>query len=122
MSQNKLLETVTSVFSDDDNIFLEAKPTKKQILDILAESNLNAAAGSDGIPMIIYKACWDSLGDILNVVFQALFEGKKLPPSMRTAMMVFCPKPKKPDSIKPSDKRRVSIVNCDFKLYEGIIS
>ena len=41
---------------------------------------------------------------------------------MRTAMMIFSTKPKKPHSIKPEDKRRLSILNNDFKLYEGLIS
>ena len=121
-SQNKLLENVSVVFTDADNDFIESKPTKKEILDILSESNLNASAGSDGIPSIVYKECWDSLGDSLFDVFNALFAGDLLPASMRTAMMVFTTKPKKPDSIKPSDKRRVSVLNCDFKLYEGIIA
>ena len=36
--------------------------------------------------------------------------------------MNFCPKPKKPNSKKPGDKRRISVLNCDFKLYEGLIA
>ena len=36
--------------------------------------------------------------------------------------MNFCPKPKKSNSIKPSDKRRISVLNCDFKLYEGLLA
>ena len=35
-------------------------------------------------------------------------------------MMVFGTKPKKPNSLKPRDKRRLSLLNCDFKLVEGI--
>ena len=121
-SQNKLLENTFTVFSNEDNLLLEAKPTKKEIIEVLSESNLKASAGSDGIPSIVYKACWDSLGDSLHDVFNELFAGQPLPASMRTAMMVFTTKPKKPDSIKPSDKRRVSVLNCDFKLYEGLIA
>ena len=35
-------------------------------------------------------------------------------------MMVFAAKPKKTQSILPKDKRRISILNCDFKLIEGL--
>ena len=35
-------------------------------------------------------------------------------------MMVFGAKPKKPLSLKPGDKRRISLLNCDFKLSEGV--
>ena len=41
---------------------------------------------------------------------------------MKTALMIFSTKPKKIGSIKPSDKRRLCIVNNDFKLYEGLLS
>ena len=37
-------------------------------------------------------------------------------------MMNFCSKPKKINSYKPSDKRRISILNCDFKLFEGLLA
>ena len=35
-------------------------------------------------------------------------------------MMHFGTKPKKPKSIQPKDKRRLSLLNCDFKLVEGL--
>ena len=37
-------------------------------------------------------------------------------------MMTICSKPKKINSLKPGDKRRISILNCDFKLYEGLLA
>ena len=43
-----------------------------------------------------------------------------MPVSMRTSMMVFGAKPKKPLSLKQGDKRRISLLNCDFKISEGI--
>ena len=36
--------------------------------------------------------------------------------------MVFGAKPKKLNSLKPADKRRISILNCDFKIYEGLLA
>ena len=60
------------------------------------------------------------MGDALAAVVEAKFNGEKLPNSMRTAMMVFGTKPKKANSIKPGDKRRISLLNSDFKLVEGL--
>jgi hypothetical protein len=37
-----------------------------------------------------------------------------------TALMVFGSKPKKPNSIKPGDKRRISLLNSDFKVVTGL--
>ena len=36
--------------------------------------------------------------------------------------MVFGSKPKKASSLKPGDKRRISLLNCDFKTISGIYS
>ena len=121
-AQNSLLNLVTPVFTDSDNNMLEAVPTQEEILKVLSASNLEASAGSDGISSLVYKQCWDSLGDSLFRVMKSLFEGSPLPVSMRTAMMSFCSKPKKANSCKPCDKRRISILNCDFKLYEGLLA
>ena len=38
---------------------------------------------------------------------------------MRTSVMVFGSKPKKLNSLKPSDKRRISLLNSDFKIATG---
>ena len=59
------------------------------------------------------------MGDALTAVVQARFNGEEMPVSMRTSMMIFGTKPKKPNSLKPSDKRRISI-NCDFKISKGV--
>ena len=122
MSQRELLSLVSPVFSPEDNDMLEIVPSKKEVLQALQSSNINASAGSDGIPSLVYKECWDILGDNLVEVTKSLFLGALPTVSMRTAIMNFCSKPKKVNSCKPSDKRRISILNCDFKLYEGLLA
>ena len=39
---------------------------------------------------------------------------------MVTSLMVFGTKPKKPNSILPKDKRRISLLNADFKIASGL--
>ena len=39
---------------------------------------------------------------------------------MKTSLMVFGSKPKKLNSLKPGDKRRISLLNSDFKIVTGI--
>ena len=120
VAQATLLDEVSRVFTDADNVMFESMPTKQELLDTIKSSNLKAAAGTDGIPGLVYKECWGCLGDPLHDVVTALFSGEDLTVSMRKALMIFSTKPKKPNSRKPSDKRRISILNCDFKLYEGL--
>ena len=50
----------------------------------------------------------------------AIHEEKPIPLSMRTAMLVFGTKTKKPNSILPKDKRRISLLNSDFKIATGL--
>ena len=53
-------------------------------------------------------------------VIQAIFQGNKPTVSQRTSLMVFGSKPKKLGSLKPGDKRRISLLNRDFKNATGI--
>ena len=50
----------------------------------------------------------------------AIFHCQELQPSMKTSLMVFGSKPKKPNSLLPKDKRRISLLNCDFKVATGL--
>ena len=119
-AQELLLAEIKPVVTDADNTMLSSAPDKKEVLETLKEANLKAAPGTDGITSLVYKQCWDSVGNALTAVVLALARGEKLPTSMRTALMVFGTKPKKATSLKPGDKRRISLLNCDFKLVEAL--
>ena len=103
-----------------DNVMLSALPDKEEVFETVKEANHKAAPGTDGITSLVYKLCWSSMGDALTAVAQAKLEGEELPSSMRTALMVFGTKPKKANSLKPGDKRRISLLNSDFKILEGL--
>ena len=120
VAQETLLNEVNPVFTDEDNQMFLSPPTKNDIWETICESNLQAAPGSDGIPSLFYKECWKIMDDSLHAVMNDIFEEKKLPPSLRTSLMVFGAKPKKPGSILPKDKRRISLLNSDFKIATGL--
>ena len=50
----------------------------------------------------------------------AISEYHALPNSMEISLMVFGSKPKKPGSLLPKDKRRISLLNADFKIASGL--
>ena len=60
------------------------------------------------------------MGPALTEVIQAIHSGSTPTKSMRTSLMVFGSKPKKHNSIKPGDKRRISLLNSDFKVLTGL--
>ena len=83
--------------TDLDNRMLLAPPTKDEVKEVVSASNLNAAPGSDGITSLLYNVCWDTIGDPLTEVMQAIHSGQQPSISQRTSLMVFGSKPKKND-------------------------
>ena len=120
MAQSALLDNVEKVFTEDDNIKLLAEPTRQEVIDTLAESHLHAAPGTDGLTSYFYHKCFHIIGDSLTEVVIAVFNGSKPTLSQRTSKMVFGCKPNKSKSLKPTDKRRISLLNSDFKIISGI--
>ena len=95
-------------------------PTKKDVKSSVSKSNLHAAPGTDGLTSYFYHYCWDIVGDALTEVVQDIHGGQPPTLSQRTSLMVFGCKPKKPKSTKPGDKRKISLLNSDFKTTTGI--
>ena len=121
-AQKQLLREVNPVFTEEDNKMLGKQPTKEEVKERLWRTNMNSSPGSDGLTYLVYKECWDTLGDALTRVMICLHNGELETPTQRLSLMVFAPKPKKPNSIKFKDKRTLSLINCDKKLSELIIT
>ena len=119
-AQSKLLEEIAPCFTAADNALFASPPSQDDVKKAVESSNMHAAPGNDGIPSLLYKTCWDTMGPALTEVMQEIHKGKPLPPSLRTSFMVFGAKPKKPNSLKPQDKRRISLLNSDFKIASGL--
>ena len=113
--QGILLEEVEQVFTEADNTMMNKLPTKNEIKEVLFNSNLRAAPGTDGITSLLYHDHWDILGDSLHEVTTEIMKGNSPTLSQRTSLMVFGCKPKKMNSLLPSDKRRISLMNADYK-------
>ena len=119
-ARDTLLAEVPAVFTDRDNEMLLTMPSPGEVKEVLADSHLLAAPGTDGIPSLLYSECWEVVGEALVEMVQAIFAGGKPTISQRTALMVFGSKPKKLASLKPGDKRRISLLNSDFKLVTWV--
>ena len=120
VAQDILLREVDKVFSKSDNDMLCSKPTKDEVEKSVKTSNVHAAPGTDGITSLVYREHFDVLGDALTEVAQAIFDGEQPSSSQRTSLMIFTSKPGKTSSLKPEDKRRISLLNSDFKVISGI--
>ena len=85
-------------------------PTKLEVYEKLAASNLHAAPGTDGLTNFFYKKCFKTMGGPLSDVVKAVFAGQQPTLSQRTSKMVFGSKPTRENSCKPGDKRRISLL------------
>ena len=94
-AQEQLLQEVLPCFTDADNEILCKPPTKEDVKKTVDNSNLDAAPGNDGIPSLLYKVCWDTIGDALTEVMIEISKCKPLALSQRLSLMVFGAKPKK---------------------------
>ena len=97
LAQQELLRDVKPVFTAEDNKMLTKLPSKEEVKNSVSTSNLHAAPGTDGLTSYFYHHCWDTLGDALTEVVQAIHGGKPPTHSQRTSLMVFGSKPKKPN-------------------------
>ena len=68
----------------------------------------------------MYNECFHILGAALTEVVQEIHKGQLPSRSQRTSLMLFSSKPGKSSSKKPQDKRRLSLLNSDFKVLTGI--
>ena len=83
-AQNQLLSEVSEVFTEEDNAGLIKEVTKEEVKKSVFSSNLNAAPGTDGLTNVVYKSCWNIIGDALTEVTKAVLGGDSPPVSQRT--------------------------------------
>ena len=72
-AQKILLDEILPSFTEADNELLLAPPTIEDVKKTVDNSNLHAALGTDGIPSIFYKECWDIMGAPLTEVMNQIF-------------------------------------------------
>ena len=119
-AQQQLLEEVEPSFTEEDNLALLKPPDKEEILQVIKKSNLLAAPGTDGITNYFYLKFFDVIGEHLSQVVKEIFNKESPTTSQKTSIMVFANKPKKMESLKIGDKRKISLLNADFKIISGI--
>ena len=88
MAQASLLQEVKPVFTTHDNEMLNKAPTEKEVKKSVADSNMNAAPGNDGLTSFLYQHCWEILGKSLTEVANKIHNGASPSLSQRTSMDV----------------------------------
>ena len=119
-AQELLLKEVKRVFTEEDNRMMRKIPSKEDVRESVWTARVDAAPGSDGLTMLVYRHCWNTLGDSLTEMVQSVLMGATPTLSQRTSLMVYGAKSNKPpNSTNPDHKRRISLLNADFKINTG---
>ena len=119
-SSTELLNEIQSSITAEDNEILLKNPDINEIKKVIKDSNLHSSPGFDGIPVCLYDACWNSLSaPFLNMV-KEIHDGGYPSTSQNISILIYGSKAGKEKSINPSDKRRISLLNSDFKILTGI--
>ena len=120
-AQYILLSEVEQCFTDDNNVTMKAPPTKSEIKKVLDSCRAHADPRTDGLTVFFYQKCWQVMGYPLAEMIGAVFMGEKPSACQRTSLMVFGNKPgKKAKSLLISDRRKLSLLNVNFKLMTGV--
>ena len=117
-----MLKEVKKCFTEEDNNFLSKIPEKDKIYGVIKSGNQNSSPGTDGITFFLYNECWPILSKAFTDMTKAVFSGSSTSRSQRTSLLAVGDKLSKGRSINPRDKRKISLLNTDFKTFSGIES
>ena len=119
-AQETLLKETNICFTDEDNEMLSKCPDKDEIHSVLKASNHHSAPGTDGISNYFYLKLFNIIGEGLTEVISTVFLESSPTISQRTCKIIFANKPNKAHSKLLKDKRKISLLNTDFKILSGI--
>ena len=108
--------------SNEMNELLVKDINTSELLTALKQMNPKASPGIDGIPSTLYDKMSKLFAPYMVEVLNEIICGTKPSESMRTSTLMFLGKPKKINSIKFEDKRKISILCSDFKCIETIMT
>ena len=90
-------------------------------LEILSSRRNASAPGLNGIRYKVYKKC-PRISKFIFKIFQACFKRCEIPIQWRSAQEIYIPKVSSPSENKPSDFRRIALLNVEGKLFFNLVS
>ena len=119
---NDLFSFDVPQISQSDNMLLTQEINRSELRKALLKLRSKAAPGLDSIPSGLYVTMFSLFAPLMLEVFNEIINGQTPAASMRTSIVQYLNKPKKANSVKLSDKRKISILCTDFKCLEKILA
>nr|XP_033510969.1 uncharacterized protein LOC117275759 [Nicotiana tomentosiformis] len=116
----RILNKLQSHIIVEDNSFLVALPSDKEVKDAVMALNPDSAADPDGFNGCFYQSCWSIIAvDVANMV-QDFFRGKRMTKFYTSTCLVLIPKVEAPSSF--SQLRPISLSNFSNKIVYKIVT
>ena len=120
--QELLLSGIKEVFTDENREILSTEATPTEVKAKVWRGNQIASPGSEGIILYFYKYYWKEVGKYLHLSILDNFRRKAVTKSHSVGLVVFGNKPGKGNSIKFKNKRRISLLNVNYKINSSIFT
>ena len=92
--------------------------TEEDVRAQLLKSNLESAAGPDGIGFLVYKRFEDLLIPAITALFNACAKYRRVPAKWKESVTVLIPKGGDPRNVK--NWRPINLQDCIYKLYAAL--
>lgn len=117
---NKILNCIHSVITQEENDMLTSMPDDEDIKDIIFNMRAHSSAGSDGYNGVFYHTCWHIIKEDIVAFVQYFFKGKSLTNFFSHTCLVLIPKRDSPSDFY--DLRSISLSNFSNKIISKILT
>lgn len=114
-----ILDSIDKRLSPEDSNNLTVPIRMSELELALKQSTKKKSPGPDGLTYEFYSTFFDELKDDLLKLFNGYLTGSSPEPSFAEGIITLIPK--KDKSYKITDKRPISMLNCDYKLFTKIL-
>lgn len=118
--QTELIDDLELSLTDSKREQCEGLFTKEELLTTLRALQTGKSPGCDGLPTELYLYIWDSLGDLLVLLFNECFRIGSLTDSQRDASLQL--NHKKDDRNLIKNWHPITLLNTDYKLASKVIT
>lgn len=119
-NSENVLKHVKTFLSEEDRADLIKPIELSELENVVKNSTKNSSPGPDGLTYTFYKKCFDLLKDDLLILFNNYLIQGEYPPALFSEGIITLI-PKKGDSHDLSNRRPISMLNTDCKLFTKIL-